>query len=239
MLVDIANYKRIAEADLSGWDSRTAAGAVLQKREAEDQLKQLTAAYKTLIANSVVKVFVTGEGAEAFASVAKDEGAVVVDGARLYKELAVGVEPTLGSDRSFGNAQLPVLIRVLQQFMTRNNVRSVAQPKLPTLDQDVPAKTTADVVDMCRKAVRNTNGDDLLIVDLQEQVLAACIKAESADTIVPVILTGLTPEETQSCEKTLFGSQPSVSIEATSDDTAKDLIKDINEKIRAVFSKKQ
>src|SRR4051812_48175116 len=110
ILDDLEGFTKIAKAPIDGWDNSTRAGAVIRQREAEDQVKSLTEAYRTLISNSVIKVFVTGPRAEEFAARAAKEGAVVVDGHALYKDFAQQVKPSLDhKSPQFTSAQLILL----------------------------------------------------------------------------------------------------------------------------------
>lgn len=238
LLNEINDAKNVIALDLSMWDPRTVTGMVTRKRQAEDDIKGLIAGYNALITNSVVKVFVTGDRAEEFANKASSEGAVSVDAAAMYKEYAKAVEPTMSREhRNFTTTQLIVMAQVLQLYMAKHNVFAVQQPKLDALDMDVPCPTFNDVVNMCRKAVRNTSGDDLIVRELGTAIFDACLKKNAATTVVPVVLFGLTAEETQSLEKKLFGSQPSITINATSETTDEQLIAEINEKILQLFKK--
>jgi hypothetical protein len=77
-----------------------------------------------------------------------------------------------------------------------------------------------------------------LALDLTETILDKALEKSVANTVMPVILIGLDPDESQSLSSKLFGSQANIFIEATLNSTDEDLIKTINEKILAVFSKK-
>src|SRR4051812_26599432 len=94
MLNNLEEATRVATTDVSGWDKNTMNGALIRKREAEDQIAVLKSGYRATIENSFVKVFVTGDRAQDFAKTADAKGFVVLDGTALYSEIAKQVEPS-------------------------------------------------------------------------------------------------------------------------------------------------
>jgi hypothetical protein len=240
ILADIDAYTRIANQDLTGWDRATASGMVIAKREAEDQLAVLKSAYKTFITNAIVKVFVTGARAADFAKSLDGEEVAVVNGAKLYYEVTKAVEPAVDPVRkTFMPGLLVIVVRALQQFMEKNNIRMINQPKLDANDLDSPINDFEALLDRVRKSIRNTNGDDLAVIDISNQVYESCLSKKIANTIIPVVITGLTEDEQQSLSKVLFAGMHNITIEATEDSTNQDLIKEINNQIRSLFTPKQ
>jgi len=240
ILNDIEAFTKVLNSPLDGWDASTRAGAVIRQREAEDQVKSLTEAYRTLISNSVIKVFLTGPRAESFAVRAGKEGAVVVDGHSLYKEFAAQVRPSLDEKNpQFMSAQLILLTQVMQRYMQGHGIHTLQMPKLDSMDMDLTLRSDAEVENIVQKAVRNSNGDDLLAFDLTNRILTKALEVKAATTAMPCILTGLTADEQQSLSVKLFGrSTPTISLEATEQSTDEDLIQELNEKILKVYNKK-
>lgn len=240
MLDDLNEARRWANEDLSGWDKATANGAMIRKREAEEQVVSLTAGYRAAIENCIVKVFVTGERAAAFAEAMDRKNAITVDGSTIYREFAKAVEPSMDhKQRQFTTTQLLLLMQVMQPWMAKRKVYALNRPTLEAADMDVVHKDSESVVETVRKSFRNANNDDVLLYDLTERVMEKVVEKQAATLVVPVLITGVTDEETQSLQKKLFGSQPNVSVEATNSNTDEDLIKEINEKIQAVLNPKK
>lgn len=240
LLVNLEEATRFATTDLSGWDPRTAAGAMIRKREAEDQVTSLTSAYETLITNSFVKVFVSGPRAADFAASQDKKGFVTVDGTELYVEFAKVVEPSMDpKTRQFGTNELILLTQVMLRYMQQNHIMVLDQPKLDGNELDVIRPDFQSVVDIVRKSLRNGNGDTLLLVDLHKKVLAAALSKKVSDLMVPVIVFGVTADETQSLKTKLFGSQPSITIEATESSTDEDLAEEVESKIQSVLNPKK
>lgn len=240
LLDQLTIYQQVMNEPLDGWDKNTAAGAVIRRREAEDQVKMLSDGYKALISNSVIKVFVTGERANEFAERAAKEGAVVVDGHGMYKSFAKAVMPSIDlKSPQFTSAQIILLTQVMQRYMQEKKIHVLQMPKLSANDMDVPCVDEKVLEATIAKAISNTNGDDLLAFDLTETILDKALEQKVASTAMPVLITGLSLTETQSLSSKLFGSQPTISIEATANSTDEELIKDLNGKILSVFNSKK
>jgi hypothetical protein len=238
ILADLAAAKLTADADLAGHDPRTVAGAMNAKREAQDQVTQLVAAYKTLVVNGIVKVVVTGERAKDFARQADEDGTVVVNGAKVYEDFAAILQPTLDPKAPhFTPTQTSMLVQAIRRYMEQHQIYALNMPKLDALESDKPLPDMAALVEQTRTAIRNTNKDVLLGVDLKRRTLDAILAKRVANTVVPVFIHGLTTDEQQSIGGALFPSAPTIIVEAKPDTTDADLIQEINEKIRAVLKK--
>lgn len=238
LLSEIEQSQRFADEDLSGWDPRTVGGAMIRKREAQEKLKQLKAAYSEAISGTFFKVFVSGPRAAEFAKATDAQAAIVVDCSELYSKFADSVEPTLDrNQRQFTATQISVLIRVIQNFMTEHAVPSVQMPKLDPLEMDTVTATKQDLLEKVRKSVRNTNGDKLLLVDLTARILEQALSKKIANTVTPIILTGLSPDELQSVPAKLFPLQANCLIEANEDSEDEEIVEKINKQIFLVFKK--
>lgn len=235
LVEDIAAAKAAATEDLSGWDHRTAAGAHLRKSMAQDELRTLTSAYRTAIQNFFVRVFVSGPRAEAFAASAAKEGAIVVDGNDLYKLLAKGVfESQDPADRKFGPFQFQRLVMEMSYYGAAQNYRSFMSPNLETNDLDTQTPTFDDLVAKVRRAVRGPNKDELNRLHLEKQIVTQALDRGVASNVIPVIITGLTAEETQEMYLSLFGGTPAFDVVADEQTADADLLKTINKKIQSV-----
>lgn len=235
MLNNLEEAKRVATQDLSGWDRQTMNGAQIRKREAEDMVEVLKAGYRTTIENTFVKVFVSGNRAEEFAQVAERKGYVVLDGTELYRHLAIAVEPSMDPrERTFTGTQVALLVQVIQRYMQQHKIYAINQPKIDANEMGIQRRDSESVVDVIRKAVRNTNGDDILAVDLSDRALDKALEKRVAKLAVPVIVTGLSADEAQSLTTRLFGGRPTVSLEATHNTTDEDLFQQLDEQIKKV-----
>lgn len=230
---------KTANEDLSGWPAMTLPGKILSKREAEDTLKQIKDSYKNLIVNSFVKVFVEGPKAFEFKEYLEKNNGFVVDGNLFYEEFARNIEPSLDSkDRNFTGTQMVMLINLLQRWMERNTIGSIASPKLDAIEMTEPNPDLEAVTNRVRTALEKGNGTELLRKELENRIYQIALDKKSVTTIVPIVIVGLTKKEVSELSKSLFGSQPNINVTATNKKTNQQLAEEINSKIVALFNKK-
>lgn len=236
LLDDIESAKRDANLDLSGWDPRTVNGMVIRKSQAQEELTNLKKAYFAFITNSVVKVFVTGERAHEFAEAMKKDN-VVVSATEAYADLAKGLEPTLDRERVFTTSQLGILGRAMQKTMEEHAIRSLMLPSLEPRDLDTPVPTFNDLVDRVKTAMSKTNGQIVATTVTGSKILERALELKVDNTVMAVIITDVPKEEQQSFTSELFGTQPTLTLEATKKKSNEDLIAELNKKIRQLFNK--
>lgn len=234
---DLKIARQEAAIDPLTWsDPRTRPSAHLRKMQAEDEVKSLTAAYKTLVVNHLFRVFVGGDRVREFSEFAVKEGAVVVDGAHLYTHLAKALwESQDPNDRKFGPHQQFRLITELSYYGQAQQYFSMMAPQFDPADMDAPTPTLNDLVSMVRRSVRNANRDDLNRMHLEKTIVSQALEAGACTNIIPVIITGLTSEEVHEMFKTLFGGSPAMDLTASPESTNESLLKAINSKIKSVF----
>jgi hypothetical protein len=236
-LVDELKVAQVtASEDLSGWDPRTVAGAQLRKNMAQDDVRRLTSAYKTAVQGALFRVFLGGSRDKTFGEfVAKDAVVIVVDGSELYSNLARGVADTQDpQDRKFGPTQLSRLTMELTYHGMSENYRSLMAPVIAEGDLDTPSPTYEDLVAKVRRAIRATNGDDLNRLYLEKLILKQAVDRGMANTIIPVIITGLSVEEIQELYKGLFAGSPAIDFTIVDESTDAEALKALYKKIQSV-----
>lgn len=230
---------KTANEDLSGWPSMTLPGKILSKREAEDTLKQVKDSYKNLIVNSFVKVFVDGPKVSEFKEYLEKNNGLVVDGNLFYEEFARNIEPSMDSkDKNFTGTQMVMLINLLQRWMERNAIGSIASPSLDAMEMTEPNVDLEALTNRVRKALEKGNGTELLRRELENRIYQLALEKKYTTTIVPVVIVGLTKNEVSELSKNLFGGQQNISVTATNKKTNQQLTEEINSKIVALFNKK-
>lgn len=237
IVTDLKVAQQSASIDPFTWaDPRTRPAAHLRKMQAEDEVKSLTSAYKTLVVNHFFRVFVSGDRAQEFGEYAAKEGAVVVDGTHLYTHLAKALwESQDPNQRKFGPHQQFRLVTELGYYGQSQQYMSMMTPKFDPADMDAPTPTMNDLVQKIRRSIRNANGDDLNRLHLEKSIVSQALDVGAATTVIPVVITGLTTEETQEMFKSLFGGSPAMDLIAGPESTNESLLKAINSKIRSVF----
>lgn len=236
ILNQLSEHLAIVNQDISGWDPRTLSGKVLQKRQAEDEVASLTKAYKNLVGNHVMKVFLKGPRAAAFAEFAAKNGQIVADGSELYTILAKEVDATMDRNlRVFGAHQTIQLVRTMASYGQDAGYRSLPMPKYEANDLDHKCPEFVDTVAKVRQGVRASSGDDLNKLHLEKSVIDTCLKTKAAGNVIPVILTNLSDAEVEGLTKTLFPGSTVLTVDATEESNDKDLVDLINNKMKAVF----
>lgn len=239
MMEKYEEAQKIVNEDLSGWDPRTLPGKVLSKREAEDTSKQFKDSYKNLVVNSFVKVFVGGSRAAEFQKYIHDNNGLSVNGYSFYESFAKSVEPSLDpKERNFTGTQIVLLINLLQRWMERNAIGSIATPQLNAIEMSEPNPDLESLVNRVRQSIEYGNGTEILRKDLENRIYDLTLERKYVTTVVPVVLVGLTKKETSDLSKNLFVGTPSVYVTATNKKTNQQLVEEINSEILAVLNKK-
>lgn len=239
MMERYAEAEKTVNEDLSGWDPRTLPGKILYKREAEDTVKQIKDSYKGLVRNSFVKVFVDGAKAQDFKKYIEDNKGLAVNGNTFYEDFAKVVEPSLDTkDRNFTGTQVVLLINLLQRWMERNAIGSIASPQLDAMEMTEPNPDLKSLTNRVRQAIERQNGTALLQRELENRIYELTLQKKYTTTVIPVVVVGLTKNETSDLSKNLFTGQPSVYVTATAKKTNQQLNEEVNQEILAVLNKK-
>ncbi len=204
--------KKMAEADLSGWDRRTIMGVQTAKQQAGKDLEGIRKSYNEGVAKVIAKVFLTGspEKTAKFAAYAETEGAIIVDGAGLYRDLATPIEAMIDPRRrTFDTGHVVRLYQELSDFAQKNGIKEMPEPKVDNNDYNGGAPDFNTVVDIVRKSIRRTSEDDLNVLYLQNKILDKALDKETTK-VTPVVIYGLSQDEIKNLSEKLFPGQPAV-----------------------------
>lgn len=175
--------------------ARTRSGILSSIGAAKTRLDALKRDYANSIMTNGVAIFLYGPANktdEFIQLVQKLNGAVVVDGAELYKRIASVVEPAIGRDRRFGTTQTAIMHRVIGEISKELNVWVSRAMKLPS---DVVLADANATLDFVRTSVRDQMGDDMNLTFLKNAIAREALKIRYKDPVAPVLLSNLTPEE--------------------------------------------
>jgi hypothetical protein len=230
----LAQTEETANLDLSGWDHRTRMGVETAKKLAKESLEDLSNQYKTEATKFIVKVFLTGDAEKVnqFLAAGEKEGVIAVRGDGIYRSIAEGVERTIDHrTREFGSSQFSRLVEELTDLAKENGVTELPMPKLDgnLLNTSVP--TVERTVELVRSAIRNTTKDDLNNFILQRTALNRIAASRVAAPVIPVVVTGLTKDETEGVSSGLFPSRPSIYVNINKLDAKKDLVSAVRSEI--------
>ena len=228
---------RTAATNLENWDPRTLMGMKSRVRGAQDAAEALTVAYETALAQRAVLVVLQGSSERTdrvvAAVAAEDVLAVRADG--LYRELAKGVDSSIDARRTFGPGQAARLVEELTEYARSNGIRELPLPKMDINDFNAPTATFEDVVAVIRKAVRATAGDDLNAVVLKRKAITAAVQQGVVEPILPIVLHGVTMEESKTLPAKIFAGRPVISINLDMYSDDKTLVEDVLRRITSEF----
>jgi hypothetical protein len=230
----VAQTEETAKLDLSGWDPRTRMGVETAKKLAQESLEDLTKQYKAEATKFVVKVFLTGaaDKVNQFISAGEQEGVIAVRGDGMYRKVGEGVERTVDHrTREFGSGQVTRLVEELTEFAKDNGVKELPMPKLDANLLNTTVPTFESTVELCRSAIRATSKDDLNNLVLEREALNKIVAARLAAPVIPVVITGLSKEETEGVSAGLFRTQTNIHVNIDEIDTKKDLVGAVRAKI--------
>jgi hypothetical protein len=202
--------------------SYLALGRELLLNQAKAEVRELTVELTKIIENVSGGVFISGPGAQKFADLAEDEGAVVVDASALYTTIADPVERVLvTSDRYWRIDCLQAMYGVLSKYADKLGIRWM-KPLDTSKYVDARLLTREDTVQAVRNIVRTALADDLNVMVLKSDVVEKIIKDEYNLNVVPVIVLNATADEIPGLA-TAFGNR-SITVTAKENAEKNDVI---------------
>lgn len=114
LLSEIRETRRVANVNSADFGLTTRAGEAMARRHAQDLLPDLEKRYaQKLRERSVLIVPVQGPHTAAFVTIARQEGALAVDVADLYGQIADRVERSIGAGREWAVTQYSMALDAL------------------------------------------------------------------------------------------------------------------------------
>lgn len=164
--------------------------------EAKARLAELTGQYRGLLLRNGVAIFLNGDPdkAQQFAALVRSEGeGLVADANALYTRLAKDVEPTLAEAtvRQWGTTQTHRLHLALQEVMHELKLTAI---DMPARDQPM-VPTFNDVVDNIRRLIRNSNGDEMNRLYVEEQAAKDALAIRYMGSLAPTLILNASDDE--------------------------------------------
>ena len=211
---DIEDAKRVVAIDVRQVARAAQPSFAIRKREAEDTMASLKSGFKTLVLGGSTKVFISGRSVAKFLDAANQTpNVLVINASELYEAWARIIEPSLENKRrDWTSTQTVLLTQCMLRFMETNQIMALKTPKLEGMEIDPPMPTLNDVVNRVRLAIRNTNGDDVNVIDIENRLVEQALAKKVSVVPVPVIISGLSNEELQFMPTRLLSGNPSVFI---------------------------
>lgn len=186
-----------ANINLDYESPKTIQGKAIAKREAQEKLGSLLAQYEEFLLQGLAAIFTVGDADKQarFAKLASDEGSTItVECDSLYQRLADEVEGSMRTDRLFEPSQFA---RLLSAVSTVAKELKIAELPVIKYRDGAMLKTREDLVDHIRYLVRDALGDSLNRIYLSKKIVDAAMKSRYRQSVVPVVVTGATQEETE------------------------------------------
>ena len=203
LVKQVKELSRLATQGLEGVDPRMRPGRENQKRQAQDELGPLKTSYKQALNKAAVTIFVNGPGANQFAILAHEAGAVVVDYADFYENLAKRCFAALGARQTFGLTQYTILISELRMLSDSQNWDFKFVHPTPLVNEP-PCSTLEQTVGIVKELVESVNGTNLVKRFLEDQALSGALKEELDSKVIPVVVLNSNKTEQESLIGTLF-----------------------------------
>jgi len=245
----IEEAQKLATFDLTEWDSRTRPGKELQKRQAQERLKELEENYNSELPKSIVKVFLNTNAEETAQLVnflkTKEIEAIVAPS--VYDFITVRVEPALRRDRVFDSGAYIKTIEATSE--AARGIRNWVLNKEFTEPTHQSVPTKQNLLDVVKGVVRTSFGDSLNAEYVFKNIKENCLSTRfCGDYLVVLITDVLSQEELQNMANSLFPNQPSVTMELaqsekkdlfTRSDAVEVIGNDLIEKLNQLKSKKK
>lgn len=230
MLGKIKQAKSIANLDLSGWDPSSRTGMEVAKNNARDTLEKLVERYRMEVYQNSAALFVSASPTAdpeklnvqfaALEDAATNMGAIVVDGSRLYRNLAQNIESKLGGDRRL---LTDFVLDIERQIADTCSFFGVNGSFLRVNQRfyDAPVPTFDALVEVIRDTFRNGQpdwiqslGDTISILSARQEFYATCETSGIAEVPTAVMVTRLTSAEVAGYQTHFLPGRPFASFEA-------------------------
>ncbi len=195
LVENIVKTQAQLDRNLEFTDPRTRGGHEVAKGAARDRLPLLRAQYTAMLRKGMAAIFLSGhpEGLASFISIAEKEAPLLVVAAdALYRRLALEVESSMRTDRSYEPTQCARLQAALMTVCTELGITEMPSPKFK--DGAILHKFD-DVLAYVRRSVRAVAGDKLNQMYMEKLLTDRAIEIRYQMSVVPVIVTGATKEE--------------------------------------------
>lgn len=209
----IDQLKTTASQELTGGDPRTYIGRATAKAQAEELLPEVLADYMQGLRKVTSAIIVVGDAdaAKQFATIAEQEGQTVnVNGAGLYEMIADKLFPTLDA-AGLGLTQSSLLDEIVDELGQYVEV----DPPNVQFSRTYFVKTKADVVDAVRETLRAQLGDMFNLLYIEKQALGMAATRRYNQSVLPVVVTGLTKDEADNMAKLFDGNTTVITVSGT------------------------
>lgn len=229
LTIDIKKTTANANKNLDEVHPNVRAGWGAEKGAAKEKLKELMVEYKATLLTNGIAIFLDGDPAKVSEFINLVHGEVeglVVDAAALYERLANAVEVTMTSSRNWGVDQHYKLNIALQEVMSEVGLSELP---MPARDSMPITQTHADVINHLRDLIRNSCGDMLNSLYLQEAAVRDSLQICYMNVMVPVFVLNARTDERASLGSAFMRGSTTVDISSDTEVNKEFMIKTFKE----------
>lgn len=210
ILNQINEQKKIAEIDLSEVSPRAYPYKKGQVDSAKNKLEGLYIDYKNEILNRAVFILVTGDKAENFASIAKEDyGCFSIKGETLASEIVEDISPQLYQGKTVNASIFDVVDSVLEKKMKALDVLSYNSLMFNVKYQRV-VKNKNEMISVVRDAVNDIVGGEVVALDALERATKEAVNKNYKSKIVPILIYSEDFKLTQTLSRDIVKINPRI-----------------------------
>lgn len=188
ILEQINQDKKIAEIDLSTVSPRAYPYKKGQVNSAKSRLEGLYIDYKNELLNRAVFILVTGNKAEEFANIAKEDfQCFSIGGETLAKEVVSEINPQLYKGKTINASIFDVIDSVLEKKMKALDVLSYNSLMFNSKYQKV-VRTEEEMVAVTKDAINDIVGGEVVALDALEKTAKEAVNKNYKSKIVPILI---------------------------------------------------
>ncbi len=242
LVSSILEKRAFVSVPVEDFPPATRSGNVAAQRQAAEELVKLESRYAEYLKSAAVAAIIRAETpalAQQFLEGATEESEdppVVLDASEMYVRIANAVAPAVGDSRQFSAGKVGMAIDEMAAIGRELSLTSLAAPRW---QYDVMVPTFADLVDVIRTAVRaSTDGDELNRLYLRSRAYKRALDLGYVSAIVPVMVTGATPEETPMLTDKLFTASTVIDVTSAKGVTRETVLSALKAMVKAAKARR-
>ena len=215
----IKTLREMSSIDLQGWDRTTLPAMENAKNNAKYGLEAARNEYRMGIYHNsgVVLIVGTTEECNEFEVLALEMGAVVVDGAFVYRSIATSIEGKLGNERRL-ILDLVGDIRSQAGYVCNLLGLNGSFLDVPKECYDKSMGSLEEIIEIVRKTIREGGakdvdakpiGDTVAVLNARNELFMRCEALDVAEIPVAVVVLNLSKDEIEGFQKFFLPNRPS------------------------------
>ena len=201
-------------------------GLELAKKQAGPEIERLRAEYNKLIFSSSAIIFVTGDDdkAKAFAELAKEDEALVVESDELWRRLARQAEDIMGPGRILNASVCGQIVRSVAQVLAHFQFRNVSYPQVLMGFIDSVATTEGEVAQVVKATMKKSTDDPVNVWWVAQDVANRAFAQDFTNEPLPVVVVIKADDDVAGWQRDFLPSCVRVSVDVDAYDSPADAL---------------